>query len=295
MISEELFLALTKRIEKTMGVELQQVSLNAVSGGDTHRAYRLDSDKQSIFLKVNQRANSHLLASEYKSLCAFHSSVVGNLYPTPYFNFEFGEIAVMGISLLSIGSLDCQNAEKSAQGLIKQHQITGRAFGWESSNFIGASVQSNEWSESWPHFFSHQRLLPQCEWAKKRGLAPDLGKKIKSITDRLDDLLISQKSAPCLLHGDLWSGNLGYQTDRDQIALVDPAPYYGDPEADIAMTKLFASLPDEFYQQYRGHFKAPDKEQAVHAIYNLYHALNHFNLFGASYEGLIRALLQRIK
>ena len=82
MISEELFLALTKRIEKTMGVELQQVSLNAVSGGDTHRAYRLDSDKQSIFLKMNQRANSHLLASEYKSLCAIHSSVVGNLYPT---------------------------------------------------------------------------------------------------------------------------------------------------------------------------------------------------------------------
>jgi len=295
MISEELLLALTKRIEQEMGVELQQVSLNAVSGGDTHRAYRLDSASQSIFLKMNQRANSHLLTSEYESLCAIHSSAIGNLYPTPYFNFEVGEIAVMGMSLLSIDPLDCQTAEKSAQDLIKHHQITGRAFGWQSSNFIGASVQSNEWSDSWPHFFSQQRLLPQCEWAIKRGLVPDLGKEIKSIVDCLDDLLASQKSAPRLLHGDLWSGNAGYQSNKGQIALVDPAPYYGDPEADIAMSKLFARLPDEFYRRYRVHYKAPVKEHSIHAIYNLYHALNHFNLFGASYEGLIRALLQKIK
>ena len=155
------------------------------------------------------------------------------------------------------------------------HRQTGPRFGWARDNYIGLAPQVNTWRDSWAEFFLECRLRPQ---ASKAGIA------LPAI-----ELLDNHNPAPSLLHGDLWNGNVGFT--KEGPVVFDPAVYYGDREADLAMTELFGGFPREFYEAYG---KVDEGYARRKHLYNLYHLLNHLNLFGESYRGQVEATLRRL-
>ena len=293
MIQRQFEHDLLSAIQQKLGQDFQQAKLYAIAGGQTHQAFRLESNHAPLFLKLNSSDNKAVLESEYQSLCLLAETSVADLYPSPVFLLEVGDVVVMGMTFLAMADIDGLNARRSAHGLIKHHQVQAPYYGWSANNFIGVSPQSNDFSDSWLVFFRNQRLLPQLAMARCNGLDLALQEKTQTVADVLQNYLPTTVQ-PCLLHGDLWSGNLAYSTHYNGLALYDPAPYYGDPESDIAMTTLFGQLPKEFYLEYRQYFDVPNNEHVLHSVYNLYHALNHFNLFGNSYESMIKRLLDFI-
>ena len=161
------------------------------------------------------------------------------------------------------------------------HRNTADRFGWESDNWIGLAPQKNGWSDSWASFFLEKRLNPQAARAKRNGHKielPDVNK-----------LLEGHRPKASLLHGDLWSGNAGFTAEGPVI--FDPAVYYGDREADLAMTELFGGFPREFYAAYDEAFPLPAGYATRKHLYNLYHLLNHLNIFGGSYYAQVKAAL----
>ncbi len=160
------------------------------------------------------------------------------------------------------------------------HRTQGGRFGWARDNYIGSTPQLNGAYENWAEFWRARRLEPQLALAKRNGYDLD--------ADNVTQLLEGHTPAPSLLHGDLWSGNGGFLAGGAPV-LFDPAVYYGDREADLAMTELFGGFPREFYSAYG---PLPAGYQQRKHLYNLYHLLNHLNLFGGGYLGQVNATLR---
>jgi len=168
-----------------------------------------------------------------------------------------------------------------AEMLARLHRSVSSRFGWASDNWIGLSPQKNTLGEDWLAFFRDYRLQPQLERARRSGYPlpmPPLS------------LLERHKPQPSLVHGDLWRGNAGFTPEGPVI--FDPAVYYGDREVDLAMTELFGGFPEEFYSAYRRAYPLEPGYESRKTLYNLYHLLNHLNLFGAGYLGQVQATLR---
>jgi len=168
--------------------------------------------------------------------------------------------------------------------LAQLHRATGPRFGWERDNFIGPTPQHNGWSDDWRDFFLEKRLKPQFELARTNGFSLEM----PSLS-----LLDNHRPQPSLLHGDLWSGNAGFS--NGQPVIFDPSVYYGDREADLAMTELFGGFPDEFYSAYRKEFPVEGGYEKRKHLYNLYHLLNHLNIFGGGYLAQVQSTLRQLR
>ena len=166
-----------------------------------------------------------------------------------------------------------------ARMLAKLHRTTGSRFGWHRDNFIGATPQVNDWRDDWATFFLECRIQPQLALARKNGYRMEFS----------SNLLKDHNPEPSLLHGDLWSGNAGFIADGP--VLFDPAVYYGDREADLAMTELFGGFPARFYEAYDAACPLPEGYEARKHLYNLYHLLNHLNIFGEGYLAQVQRTL----
>ena len=167
-----------------------------------------------------------------------------------------------------------------ARMLADLHRTTGPRFGWHRDNWIGATPQVNSWRDDWATFFLECRIQPQLALARKNGFSIPFSKS---------NLLEGHKPSPSLLHGDLWSGNAGFIDEGPVI--FDPAVYYGDREADIAMSELFGGFPREFYAAYRKAYPLDAGYEQRKHLYNLYHLLNHLNIFGAGYLAQVERTL----
>ena len=174
------------------------------------------------------------------------------------------------------------------------HSARGEYFGWPRDNYIGKTPQLNRRSRSWSEFWRDARLRPQLELARRNGAGGKLLEKGERLVENVSRLLAGHVPLPSLLHGDLWGGNAGFLAGGAPV-LFDPAVYWGDREADLAMTELFGGFPPAFYSAY-AEIAAPDSGYALRrSLYNLYHVLNHANLFGGTYaaqaERMMDALL----
>jgi fructosamine-3-kinase len=206
--------------------------------------------------------------------------------------------AYLALEWLDLGALDVRSQRLLGEQLACMHRRTSDHFGWERDNTIGSTPQSNVWSDDWLGFFREQRLGLQLELARRNGHGGALQVRGRKLVENLHVLLGGHRPQPSVLHGDLWSGNAA--ADRQGLPVIfDPAVYYGDREADLAMTRLFGGFGPAFYEAYEITWPLPDGAAGRVDLYNLYHVLNHLNLFGAGYlrqaVGLIDSLLGRIR
>lgn len=187
----------------------------------------------------------------------------------------------------------------AAEAMASLHAHHAEEFGWHRDNYIGDNPQQNHRSGNWSRFFAHQRLKPQFELASANGFGGQLTKIGHEIVNRTPAMFLDYHARPSLVHGDLWHGNIAI-SEGGTVAIYDPAIYFGDHEVDLAMSELFGGLPSAFYAAYRALSPLAEGHAERKTLYNLYHILNHLNLFGRGYlsqatrmaEQLSRALGQ---
>lgn len=259
--------------------------LRPVGGGDVAAAYRLDAETGPGFLKIGTAAQAFdaeaQALAEIGAAAALRAPQVlacGAHGGCAYLLLEWIELAQSGDWLAA------------GRGLARLHGRTQQQYGWHRDNTIGASPQANAATASWAEFYRERRLRPQF------ALATALGqRRLAALEARAcaasDALLEAFAPSASLLHGDLWRGNLAFDRDGRPV-LFDPATYYGDAETDIAMSRLFGGFPQEFYRAYAD-ARAPLAGAADRLpLYQLYHVLNHANIFGGAYVGQAIAMIE---
>ena len=286
--------ALRKLIVDWTGTDLE-VRISSVAGGDTHSNFVAEYVDQTgkqcaVFIKMNVHAHQQVLYSEYCSLLQISRHPTLH-YPLPLHYQTDGNYACLILAYHRIKSLDESSGASAGKALAQQHNITANVFGWSAHNHISVTPQCNVEQTSWPAFFRDCRLVPQLELAIANGLEKTSIRSIELICEQAENLLSAREITPCLLHGDLWSGNIGCDRDLSKPIYFDPAPYFGDAEADLAMTHLFGGFPSSFYAAYYAERGGRAVTEQLQAVYNLYHALNHFNLFGYNYQTLVERLI----
>jgi protein-ribulosamine 3-kinase len=248
-----------------------------VAGGCIHECYQVRIDGAARFLKVNQARYADAFAAEADGLAALRAA--GLPAPEPHALGVAGNEAFLVLEYLNLeGPVDFVSLGRM---LAQAHRRAGPRFGWQRDNYIGATPQQNRWSDDWATFWRDCRLQPQLLLARRNGLNLPEGS--------FDFLLKGHQPQPSLLHGDLWSGNVGFT--RAGPVVFDPAVYYGDREADLAMSELFGGFPPQFYAAYNDAFPLDGGYVKRKHLYNLYHLLNHLNLFGGGYRGQVEATL----
>jgi fructosamine-3-kinase len=258
-----------------------------VSGGCISNGQILTTKSgMTFFLKSNPNTPADMFAREAEGLTAIRVDN-GPAIPKVYL---FGQDFIL---LEDLSPAPKRRDYWSAFGhqLAALHNYTNSQFGFEHDNYIGSTRQVNRWMVDGHQFFAEYRLNFQAQMAfESRLLSKNALKKIESIANQLTELIPSQP--PSLLHGDLWSGNA--VTDSSGApALIDPAAHFGWAEAELAMTTLFGAFPSKFFQAYEEIFSLTPDYRERFPIYNLYHLLNHLNIFGRGYLNQVKAVLYR--
>ena len=177
--------------------------------------------------------------------------------------------------------------------LARLHRKTAERFGWERNNTIGSTPQMNAWSSSWPEFFRDSRLRFQLQLASQNGFGGRLQERGARLLECIEDFFADHQPVPSVLHGDLWGGNAAAD-EHGAPVIFDPAVYYGDREADLAMTRLFGGFSAAFYSAYEATWPLPASARSRIDLYNLYHVLNHLNLFGGGYLRQAESMIDRL-
>ena len=284
-------------LQQTLGGLLAEHTSAAISwqalgegvGGERWRVRQSDAD---WFLKTGDEAILAAEADGLKALAACKALRVPRVQASGRVERE-GYLLMEWLPLIDMGVRNSSGAAaRLGEALARQHLMRRPRFGWPRNNFIGATPQFNREGDDWLGFFREQRLGFQLRLAAEDGHR-GLQESAATLVAGLPRLFAGYTPHPALLHGDLWSGNWGVLADGGPV-VFDPAVYCGDRESDIAMTELFGGFPGEFYAAYKMH--APlDAGYAVRRdLYQLYHVLNHLNLFGEGYLGQAQGLIDRL-
>jgi fructosamine-3-kinase len=251
----------------------------ALSGGDINNAYKISDGKQAYFVKTNRKSQAYMFEAEMIGLKALKQSNT-ILVPEVITHGVFGSDSYLVLSFV-----DMQGTPDSAllgKKLAQLHSNCETRFGFDVDNTIGLTPQINAWSNDWVEFWLKERLGYQIHLAQKNGLGHklyDLGLKL---VEKTPYFFQSYQPKASLLHGDLWSGNCS-ATHHGEPVIYDPPCYYGDHETDLAMTELFGHPGIHFYDAYDEIFAIDDGYKTRKLFYNVYHILNHANLFGGGY------------
>ena len=267
-----------------------------VSGGDINRAYTLLlSDGSRLFMKANRRENGDFFRAEAEGLEAMKRTGAVNV-PDVIGGGEDRNESFLLLEHVAEGRRTRGSSEKLGRGLAEMHMYDTSSFtesgkyGFRHDNYIGAGFQCNTPGNKWSEFFINRRLRPQFEQSASYWDA-DFRKCIERFLDKAERYL-EEPDRPSLLHGDLWAGNYMIDTDGEPW-LIDPAVYVGHREADLAMTELFGGFDRSFYDAYRESAGIDPYYSDRRDIYNLYHLLNHLNLFGGSYLYSVKSVVSR--
>jgi protein-ribulosamine 3-kinase len=263
--------------------------LQPVSGGCINHALRLETRHgPTCLLKINRQAPPDLFLREAEGLQALQIPG-GPRLPRVYGCAE-GWIL---LEWLSSGARDMRFGNALGEQLARLHSATSPAFGFAHDNYLGTTLQPNRWSQDGYEFFAEQRLEHQARLARQRGLlSGEESQSVDRIANRLARLIPVQP--PSLLHGDLWCGNAIVGPAREPV-LVDPAAHYGWAEAELAMTSLFGGFDSSFYSAYETARAVAPGYRERFPLYNLYHLLNHLNLFGSAYHPMVSSVLQQYR
>jgi protein-ribulosamine 3-kinase len=293
MFTPEVF-ATVAAISADTGLDFDNGSLESVAGGDINQAYQLSTATgERHFLKLNQPTDAAMFAAERTGLAALAGA---EQLRVPHFiaTGSSEHHAWLLLEWLDLTTGNANAAHHLGKALANLHQVRSQQFGFASDNTIGRTPQRNDLCDDWVEFYRDFRLQPQLEFAVNNGMPDATRLRIEQVQARLSDWFSDYQPAASLLHGDLWGGNWA-MLSNGQPVIFDPAVYYGDREADIAMTRLFGGFPNEFYVAYNAAWALDKDAENRQPLYDLYHVLNHFNLFGGEYlaqaDRIVAALL----
>lgn len=278
-------------IAVTTRQQFELLRITAAGGGDISQTFRLEGkDGRCFFLKLNEADRYPMFTTEAAGLETLTGT--GTLrVPQPVTHG-----CASGHSYLVLEHLDLAargDARLLGEQLAALHRCTTDRFGFARDNFIGRTPQPNRWEADWVVFWREQRLGFQLRLAVRNGYGSELQEPGARLMEALPALFAGHTPQPSLLHGDLWGGNHGFLGDGTPV-VFDPAAYYGDRECDLAMTELFGGYPAEFHAGYRSAWPLDSGYALRRDLYNLYHLLNHANLFGGGYVGQARQGMVRL-
>jgi len=283
---------LSEAISQVGGPQLHIISAQPQSGGDIHQAWRLHTDQGDYFLKTNRPSSRPLFACEAHALEVIWETHTFRC-PRPYAWGEGAGCAFLLLEYLPLGHGGNERDRGRALALLHHQLSPNGRFGWDEDNYIGHTLQPNGWSDDWIHFYGEKRLRHQLELARAAGLSASTYEQGLTLIEALPAFFSGYTPKPSLLHGDLWGGNSAF-TEAGEPVIYDPASYYGDHEADLAMTELFGGFGADFYAAYGELFALDDGYRVRKTLYNLYHILNHFNLFGGGYGRSAQRMMQQL-
>lgn len=271
--------AISQQLSETLMFQFTITEKTKISGGDINECYMISDGDQRYFLKVNERNAFPLFEAEVDNLSELRRSDTV-FVPEVVLLGCCKDASFLILNYFPTKSLETTDASfQFGQQLARLHQWgEQKEFGFDSDNYIGATLQPNPWMKKWHRFFSEQRIGWQLQLLSEKGIKfGDNEKIIESVAD----ILKHHRPTPSLLHGDLWNGNVANSAFGPLC--FDPACYWGDKECDIAMTELFGGFSASFYEGYASLQTLPPEYQDRKQAYNLYHLLNHCNLFGGHY------------
>jgi fructosamine-3-kinase len=281
--------SLEAAVERATGQAFKVRDSRSMGGGCINKAVLLSDGKRSFFVKLNAASRLSMFEAEAAGLDEIRAAGAIRV-PEPVCTGTSGGNAWFVMEFIPMGGRS--NARLAGEQLALMHRKQADAFGWRMENTIGSTPQPNSWMKAWVAFWRDQRLGFQLQLAARNGYGGALqakGEKLLGCFDRLLD----HDPAPSLLHGDLWGGNIGYADDGDPV-IYDPAVYYGDRETDLAMTELFGGFGPAFYEAYDAVWPVDSGYAVRKNLYNLYHILNHLNLFGGGYAGQAQGMIERL-
>ncbi len=258
-----------------------------VSGGDISAAWRLSN----LFLKTGPLSSLEMFAAEADGLRELASANAVRV-PEVVGVGECPEGAWIALEWIDMQSPTEDAHRRFGEQLAELHSTTNERYGWHRDNTIGLTPQYNEWSDNWVEFFREHRLGFQLRLAHDNGFGDELTERGDRLLRRLPIWLQRNNLRPSLLHGDLWGGN--WAVADGMPVIYDPAVYFGDPETDLAMTRLFGGFSAGFYAAYERSAPLASGHQERMILYQLYHILNHLNLFGSGYLSRAQQLIDRL-
>ncbi|MDH5392788.1 MAG: fructosamine kinase family protein [Gammaproteobacteria bacterium] len=279
-----------KAIKECSGQAYKISHQQEVGGGCINSAYQISDGKTKYFVKTNNVALIDMFVAEAAALNEMAATgtvrvpaviCYGTVDKHSFLVLEFLELQASADMTLF------------AKQLAAMHKISATEFGWHRPNVIGSTKQNNKLTKNWIDFWRTQRLGFQLELAEKNNCGDELLRQGERLSDCLDEFFVAYEPKISMLHGDLWAGNYAALADATPV-IFDPALYYGDRETDIAMTTLFGGFNATFYQAYNAVWPLNDGYEQRKELYNVYHIINHYNLFGGGYEDQAVNMMQRL-
>lgn len=262
-----------------------------VHGGDISAAWCVKAEGQAVFLKTGPSGSYDMFLAEaegLKELALASALRVPEVLGCVRSNNE----CMLALEWIDFDLPGKDTARLLGERLARQHRYCKEQFGWHRDNTIGATPQPNPWSDDWVEFFRDQRLGFQLKLAAQKGFTGELQQEGDRLLSNMGQYFNDYWPEASLLHGDLWGGN--WASAGGEPVIFDPAVYYGDRESDLAMTRLFGGFPGDFYRAYGDAWPLAAGSEQRMQLYQLYHVLNHLNLFGQSYLGRALGIIRSL-
>lgn len=282
--------AVEAAIATETGTNFKITTSRPLGGGCINQAHVVEDNGLRFFVKTNRAELADMFEAEAQGLRELESAQALRVPHPVATGTSHGE-AFLVLEFIEMGGRG--DFSRMGQALALLHRKTSERFGWSRDNTIGSTPQHNRWTNEWVDFFREQRLGFQLQLAENNSLGTKISTLGEQLLARLVDYFQDYHPLPSLLHGDLWGGNAAFTIPGEPI-VFDPAVYYGDRETDIAMSELFGGFSPPFYAAYSEVWPLDPGYKTRKILYNLYHILNHANLFGGGYISQAETMMHRL-
>ena len=286
----QLWQHIENHIEQATGTSFCIEDNRGVGGGCINASFQVADGEHRYFIKTNHSNHADMFEAEAEGLLEMADSSTIKV-PRPVCYGEHGDQCYIVMEYLELGGSG-DNVLFGRQ-LAAMHQKTADHFGWRMDNTIGSTPQSNKQHQNWIEFWRKERLGYQLDLAASNGYGGELQRLGERLMADFPALFENYQAEASMLHGDLWTGNYSALPDGTPV-IFDPAFYYGDREAELAMTTLFGSFSRDFYAAYNEAWPLNEGYATRRTFYNIYHIINHTNLFGGAYHGQAIAMIEQV-
>ena len=282
--------AVLEALQPDIGTAVER-TIRPVGGGSINASYAFTTrDGARYFLKLNTVEKLDMFTAERDGLLELAAAEAVRV-PEPIVAGVAEGRSYLLMEALDLGGRSATAAAELGRRLARQHRTVRDEYGWHRDNTIGSTPQPNAWMEDWVGFLRERRLGFQLRLAERNGVSPRVVERGEELLERLPEFFRGYEPSASVLHGDLWGGNWGITADGVPV-VFDPAVYFGDRETDIAMTMLFGGFGSEFLGAYQSEWPLDPGFRRRVDLYNLYHVLNHYNLFGGGYQRQAAEMLE---